>query len=136
MTRKELTDYIFDTWSVEPDCPFPMDDVTCVFRHTDNRKWFGIIMVIPYRTIGIRREGSVDVLNVKCDPLLAGSLREKPGFCPAYHMNKDKWITVLLDGTAEREEITALVDMSYRMTEMKEKKPRAGQRNNRRRQDR
>ncbi len=116
MTRRELIDYIFDTYSIEPDYPFPRDDVSCVFRHIDNRKWFGIAMVIPCRTIGIDRDGQVDILNVKCDPIMMGSLRDRPGFRPAYHMNKDKWITVLLDGSAEQEDITALLAMSYTMT--------------------
>ena len=102
MTRQELIDFIFDEYSVEPDFPFQRDDVTCVFRHIDNRKWFGIAMVVPYRTIGINRDGSVDILNIKCDPIMMGSLRGKPGFCPAYHMNKDKWITILLDGSADK----------------------------------
>ena len=122
MTRQELTEYIFDEYSVEPDYPFPRDDVTCVFRHTDNRKWFGIIMKIPYRTLGMNRDGETDIVNIKCDPVLMGTLRGKPGFRPAYHMNKDKWITILLDGSAGREEITALVDMSFRMTETKLRK--------------
>ena len=122
MTREELTEWIFDEYSVEPDYPFPKDDVTCVFRHTDNRKWFGIVMVVPYRTIGINRDGNVDILNVKCDPIVMGSLRGKPGFRPAYHMNKDKWITILLDGSAQKEEITALLDMSWQMTKTKTKK--------------
>ena len=122
MTRQELTDYIFDAFSVEPDYPFPRDDVTCVFRHTDNRKWFGIMMKIPYRTLGMNRGGETDIVNIKCDPVLMGSLRGKPGFRPAYHMNKDKWITILLDGSAGREEVTALVDMSFRMTETKLRK--------------
>lgn len=122
MTGQELTDYIFDAFSVEPDYPFPRDDVTCVFRHTDNHKWFGIMMRIPYRTLGMNRDGETDIVNVKCDPVLMGSLRGKPGFRPAYHMNKDKWITILLDGSAVREEITALVDMSFRMTETKVRK--------------
>ena len=122
MTRQELTDYIFDAFSVEPDYHFPRDDVTCVFRHTDNRKWFGIMMKIPYRTLGMNRDGETDIVNIKCDPVLMGSLRGKPGFRPAYHMNKDKWITILLDGSAGREEVTALVDMSFRMTETKLRK--------------
>ena len=122
MTRQELTDYIFDAFSVEPDYPFSRDDVTCVFRHTDNRKWFGIMMRIPYRTLGMNRDGETDIVNIKCDPVLVGTLRGKPGFRPAYHMNKDKWITILLDGSAGREEITALVDMSFRMTETKLRK--------------
>ena len=122
MTRQELTDYIFDAFSVEPDYPFSRDDVTCVFLHTDNRKWFGIMMKIPYRTLGMNRDGETDIVNIKCDPVLMGSLRGKPGFRPAYHMNKDKWITILLDGSAGREEVTALVDMSFRMTETKLRK--------------
>ena len=122
MTRQELIDYIFDEYSVEPDFPFRMDDVTCVFRHTDNRKWFGIAMAVPYRTIGINKAGDADILNVKCDPVMMGSFRGKPGFCPAYHMNKDKWITILLDGSAGQEDIKALLAMSYSMTAMKIRK--------------
>ena len=76
-------------------------------------------MVVSYRTIGVNRDGNVDILNVKCDPIMIGSLRGKPGFCPAYHMNKDKWITILLDGSAEKEDITALLAMSYSMTSTK-----------------
>ena len=119
MTRQELIEFIFDEYSAAPDYPFPMDDVTCVFRHIDNRKWFGIAMVVPYRTIGISREGNVDILNVKCDPIMTGSLRGKPGFRPAYHINKDRWITILLDGSAGKEDIAVLLDMSWQMTAAK-----------------
>ena len=116
MTQRELTEYIFDNYSVEPDHPFKMDDVSCVFRHVDNRKWFALTMNIPYRTLGIARDGNVDILDIKCDPILIGSLRGKPGILPAYHMNKDKWITLLLDGSAERGDIEALLAMSYELT--------------------
>ena len=122
MTKQELIDYIFDAHSVEPDYPFPRDDVSCVFRHIVSRKWFAISMNIPYRTLGIRKPGNTDILNVKCDPMVIGSLRGKPGFLPAYHMNKDKWITLLLDGSALEEDITALLAMSYTMTAPKLKK--------------
>ena len=123
MTLRELKKHIFDTYSVEPDHPFKMDDVTCVFRHSDNRKWFALTMSIPYRTLGLTDEGNVDILNIKCDPILMGSLRRKPGFRPAYHMNKDRWITILLDGTAGREDIIPLLALSYDLTANKAKKP-------------
>lgn len=116
MTRQELAEYIFDVYSVEPDHPFRMDDVSCVFRHVSNRKWFALTMNIPYRTLGINQDGNVDILNVKCDPIVIGSLRGKRGIEPAYHMNKDKWITILLDDSVEREDITALLSMSYELT--------------------
>jgi len=41
---------------------------------------------------------------------------EKPDFRPAYHMNKDEWITILPDGSAEQEDINALMAMSYTFT--------------------
>ena len=126
MTRQELIDHLFSAYSAEPEFPFPRDDESCVFRHANNRKWFALIMKVPFRTLGLAREGLVDILNVKCDPLLIGSLRRKPGFLPAYHMNKDKWLTVLLDGSAEREDITALVAMSYDLTAGKVTLPRKG----------
>ena len=122
MDRQELMNYIFDVYGVEPDYPFPDDGVSCVFRHADNRKWFALAMNIRRERLGLAGAGSVDILNVKCDPLLIGSLRGKPGFLPAYHMNKDKWITILLDGSAPKEDITALLAMSWQMTAVKERK--------------
>lgn len=99
-----------------------MDDVSSVFRHVDNRKWFALTMNVPYRLLGIHKDGNVDILNIKCDPIMVGPLRGKPGFLPAYHMNKDKWITILLDGSAEAEDIIPLVSFSYEMTRRKERK--------------
>ncbi|MGI6172903.1 MAG: MmcQ/YjbR family DNA-binding protein [Christensenellales bacterium] len=119
MNRQELIGHISDIYGAEPDYPFPQDDETCVFRHGDNRKWFAIVMHIPYRTLGMARGGDTWIVNVKCDPLAVGSLRGQVGFRPAYHMNKDKWLTILLDGSAAREDVTALVAMSYDLTAAK-----------------
>lgn len=58
----------------------------------------------------------VDVLNVKCDPILIGSLQTQPDFFPAYHMNKDKWNSIILDGTVSADEIINLIDLSYQLT--------------------
>ena len=63
-------------------------------------------------------------MNVKCDPILSGSLRMQEGYLPGYHMNHDQWLTVLLDGTVPYEEIIPLLDMSYDMTFKMPKKRR------------
>ena len=82
-------------------------------------------MVVPYRTIGIKKAGDVDILNVKCEPIIMGSFRGKPGFCPAYHMNKDKWITILLDGSAEQEDIKAKMEHGLLSLNIAKKDPKA-----------
>ena len=68
-----------------------------VFRGT--QKWFGLLMSVSPQSLRISGDARIDILNVKCDPLLIGSLRLKPGFFPAYHMNKRHWITIRLDGS-------------------------------------
>ena len=65
------------------------------------------------------------IINLKCDPLLIGTLRRKPGFFPAYHMSKTSWITAALDGTAGEEELRFLLERSWELTADK-RRPKAG----------
>ena len=54
---------------------------------------------------------------VKLRPGVGERLREQyEGVRPAYHMNRDKWITILLDGSADEADIKALLAMSYSVT--------------------
>lgn len=87
-----------------------------VFRHTSTQKWFAIIMDVPKSKLGLQEPGILDVVNFKCDTLLIGSLRCEAGFFPAYHMNKDSWITVALDGSVPDDKIKMLLNESYDAT--------------------
>ena len=116
MKRGEWKEYIAGTYGVEPDFPWARFPNHMVFRHEQNRKWFALLMSIPGSKLGIPGDQTVDILNLKCDPLLTGSLRREPGFYPAYHMNKETWITAALDGSAEEERIKQLLHMSFHLT--------------------
>ena len=48
---------------------------------------------------------------------MVGALVQKDGFFRAYHMNKEKWISIVLDGTVPNEEIFALIDLSFELTD-------------------
>lgn len=53
-------------------------------------------------------------LSLKCDPLLAETLREKyETVLPGYHLNKKHWNTILLTGQLSWEEIQDLIRHSY-----------------------
>lgn len=116
MKRGEWKEYIAGTYGVEPDFPWARFPNHMVFRHEQNRKWFALLMSIPGSKLGIPGDQTVDILNLKCDPLLTGSLRREPGFYAAYHMNKETWITAALDGSAEEERIKQLLHMSFYLT--------------------
>ena len=53
---------------------------------------------------------------------VSGSLRRGQGFLPAYHMNRENWVSVLLDGTVPEEEIKRLIELSYELTAPKQKR--------------
>ena len=116
MNKSELQKHIAEVYSTAPDFPWESTPEAAVYRHENNRKWFALVMTIPKTRLGIRSDGMVDIVNLKCDPLLVGSLRSEPGVFPAYHMNKDKWISVALDGRADDEQIKMLLDMSFELT--------------------
>ena len=81
------------------------------------------MMTVDGEKVGLPAGDPVDVINLKMDDMFYRDLLiREGGIIPAYHMNKDKWITILLDGSAGQEEITALADMSFRMTETKLRK--------------
>lgn len=119
MDRQTVFEWIKRKYGTDPD--YPWKDSNAVLRHRENKKWFALIMEVGRDKLGLPGEGTVDVMNVKCDPMLIGSLRTQPGFLPAYHMNKDQWISILLDGTAPEEEIKNLITMSYELTNPKKK---------------
>ena len=84
-----------------------------VTRHSGSGKWYALIGDVAREKLGLDGCERVDILNVRCGPLLAGSLRTEPGYFPAYHMNKGNWISILLDGTVPPEQIAPLLEMSY-----------------------
>ena len=119
VNRGELESFIVENFGVDADYPWARYPTHAVFRHGDNRKWFALIMDVPRNRLGLQGAEQLAVLNVKCDPFLIGSLREEPGFFPAYHMSKDTWITVALDGSVADGMIAMLLDMSYQLTASK-----------------
>lgn len=117
MTRKELEVYIAEIYNTDPDYPWDDTPDAVVFRHSNNRKWFALIMRVKREKLGLGGAGDIDIVNLKCDPIMTGSMLTEPGFFPAYHMSKAHWISAALDGSAEDEKIKALLDMSFEMTE-------------------
>jgi predicted DNA-binding protein (MmcQ/YjbR family) len=62
-------------------------------------------------------------LNVKCDPEHALALRAMhEAVQPGYHMNKEHWNTVILDGSLPNDEIFEMIDHSYELVVQKLKK--------------
>ncbi len=121
MNRVVLDKYIKDTYNSCAEFLWQSAPSYAVYRHNDNRKWFAVIMEIPKCKIGLQQDGNVDVVNLKCHPILISSLVEENGIHRGYHMNKNYWITVRLDGSVDDDRIKWLIGMSFELTEKKKK---------------
>ncbi|WP_025680968.1 MmcQ/YjbR family DNA-binding protein [Paenibacillus massiliensis] len=108
MTRDDIMEYCLSYPGSYQDFPFGEDWI--VMRHQGNSKSFALIF---------QRDGHLCV-NLKCEPSRADFLRGlfkdvKPG----YHMNKEHWNTVILDGELPEQEIHDMVRHSFELTKPK-----------------
>ena len=110
MTRVEIIKFIKKEFNVEPSYLFADD--TVVFKNQN--KWFGVIMNVPrYRVIKKDTDTiPIEILNVKLSPEFIESIKYTRGFAPAYHMNKNHWLSIILN-EVENEKIKTLIKMSY-----------------------
>ncbi len=127
--KEQILAYAKKTYKTVPDAPFRTAPTYLVLRHAGTRKWYALFMDVPREKLGLTGSEYVDILNIKCDPMLSGSLSMEQGFLPAYHMHRESWITILLDGTVPAGDIFSLLDMSYKIIKKKGKSPSPSFRN-------
>ena len=120
MDKRQFLEYCLHTYGTSPDYPFDEDFETAVLRHSDNRKWYAIVMRVSRRKFGFDSDEVINVVNFKLPTEMFGSFNAADGVYPAYHMNKLHWISVLLPDTSD-EVIQFLVDVSFEATKGKQK---------------
>jgi predicted DNA-binding protein (MmcQ/YjbR family) len=102
MTHKEVETYLLGMPNARLDYPFGED--VAVYKVGD--KMFALV---AEKSDPIR-------ISLKCDPLLAQTLREKyESVMPGYHLSKKHWNTILLTGQLPWDEIQALITHSYNL---------------------
>ena len=121
MTKHIFINMCLDLYGTSPDYPF--DDLfeTAVLRHTDNKKWYALVMRVSRRKFGIDSDEVIDVVNLKLPTEMFGSFGAADGVYPAYHMNKLHWISVLLPDAPD-DVVRFLVNASFEATKAKKKK--------------
>lgn len=109
-----LANLILKKYSDSPEFLFN-DDTTGVFRNKNNKKWYGIILNVDYKKF-YKKDGKVDIINIKLNPNKIDNLINEKGFFRTFHMNKKSWVSIILDDTVKDEKIMKLIDESYNYT--------------------
>ena len=110
-----LAKLIYNRYHELPDFPFESDKISNygVFRYHGNNKWYGLIMNVNKSVFGgPNKEEFVDVINVRIDETRRDEILKENCIYPSYHMNKQKWVSILLDESLNDEEIMEYIDWS------------------------
>ncbi|OBX01729.1 MULTISPECIES: MmcQ/YjbR family DNA-binding protein [Gallibacterium] len=107
--------YLNEHYSAVAEHLFDKYPEFAVFRHFTNKKWFALFMPLVGDKLGLSTKEMVNILNLKLSPELIDGLRQSEGFYPAYHMNKQHWLSVDL-AKIEMSELIPLIEQSYRLT--------------------
>lgn len=91
---------------------FPTD---AIWRRKDNQKWYALIMAIPKNRLGFDSDEMVEVVDVRAQPETIERLVDGKQFFRGYHMNKQHWLTFMLDGSTNFEQIKSLILESHEL---------------------
>ncbi|WP_225352195.1 MmcQ/YjbR family DNA-binding protein [Limosilactobacillus equigenerosi] len=86
-----------------------------IFRHQRNRKWFALVMEVAGDKLGRPSHELKLIVNVKIDPTEIEILTQGVGFYPAYHMNKQHWVSIDL-AVVESTTVLDLIAQSFSLT--------------------
>lgn len=102
MDHKIVEDYILSMPNAKLDYPFGKG----VAVYKLGEKMFALI----------EEQSNPLRVSLKCDPLLASTLRERyESVMPGYHLNKKHWNTLVLTGQLTWEEVQDLIRHSYEL---------------------
>lgn len=105
-TRKEAIKFCLTLPNVFEDYPFH-DPNWCVMRHKDNKKVFAWIF----------EKDNYIWINVKCNPEWRDFWRDAfSSVLPGWHLNKEHWNSIILDGSVPNKDIKRMIEESYELT--------------------
>ena len=111
--RDILLNYIFEKYESKPEFPWEKNPRHATLKTKKTNKWYAVFMTIEKEKLGIKEEGQLDLLNLKLPTTLIDDLIDYKQYFPAYHMNKNHWISIILDRNTDLDYIKNLIHMSY-----------------------
>ncbi len=113
---KMVIKYIKEKYGNEPEFLWDKFEGNAVFRHKENKKWYGALLTVSKDKLGLEGEEKVEVIDLKILPEDIEKIVDNKKYFLGYHMNKRHWFTIILDGSVELEKIFKFIDESYNIS--------------------
>lgn len=112
---KELINYVRQKYGDELEFLWGKSPGNAIWRRKDTAKWYAAVLTLAKNKLGIDCEESAEIIDLRAEPQKIKELLLKSGYYPGWHMNKNHWYTIILDGSVETEMICRCIDESYRL---------------------
>lgn len=113
---KEIIDYIKQKYNDELEFLWEKFEDVAIWRNKQNDKWYGLMMKISERKLGIESEKIAEVIDIRYQKDETQNIVDNKKIFPGYHMNKKSWITIKLDNSIKTNKIKELIDNSYNLS--------------------
>lgn len=111
---KQIIKYIKEKYEIEPEFLWKKFEGNAVFRHKENKKWYGILLTVAKsKLLDTESSEMVEVIDLRILPEDIEKLVDNKKYFLGYHMNKRHWFTIILDDSVSIEEIFKYIDDSY-----------------------
>ena len=88
---------------------------------TTKNKWYALFLDVEYNKL--QKDSLVDskvkIINLKHISSKISAITDNRNIFPAYHMNKNHWISVVLDNNIDIEYVKELIEISYNLVNNK-----------------
>ncbi len=105
--------YIRDKYGDELEFLWPKFPDNAVWRRKDSCKWYGAILTVSGRKIGLDADKAVEIIDLRMRAEDREVILSKEHYYPGWHMNKKSWYTLVLDNGLADEEIKQRIAESY-----------------------
>lgn len=105
--RKKYGDELEFLWTKFPD--------NAVWRRKDNQKWYGAILTVNGRKIGLNTDKIVEIIDLRMEAANRDAILSREHYYPGWHMNKNSWYTLVLDDGISDEEMQLRITESYEL---------------------
>lgn len=110
----EIIKYAKDKYKNEVEYLWKKFPKNGILRHQNNQKWYAAILTVSKSKLGFEDDKIEEIIDLRAKNV--STIIDNKRYFAGYHMNKKNWITIILDGSADIDDIKLKLDESYNLT--------------------
>ncbi|MBD5520023.1 MAG: hypothetical protein HDR03_02145 [Lachnospiraceae bacterium] len=108
-------EYVRKKYGDELEFLWPTSPSNAIWRRKDTQKWYGAILTVNGRKIGLNTDKIVEIIDLRMKPDDRDDILSREHYYPGWHMNKKSWYTLVFDNHISDEEIKLRISESYEL---------------------